>query len=89
MSGPLGAAEAADSPLPALLAQIRGRGAGRDGVSKPWTRRDRDMFCLGVKCAAGFAGEWDRQINHPYRFEDVILYKFNLRKRKPRKKVKR
>jgi hypothetical protein len=40
----------------------------------------------GIKMAAEFAGTFDKQIDHPYRFEDVILHKFNLRKRKPRKK---
>ena len=55
-------------------------------VRWPWTKRDQAMYRLGVRAAAEFVGGWDKQINHPYRFEDVILYKFNLRKRKPRKK---
>jgi len=40
----------------------------------------------GIRAAAAFAGYWDQHITGTmYRFEDIILCKFNLRKR-PRKK---
>lgn len=50
------------------------------------TERERQAFQFGIVCAAEFAGTWDKQIAWPYRFADVILHKFNLRKPKPRKK---
>ncbi|HZU33139.1 MAG TPA: hypothetical protein VFB79_18635 [Candidatus Angelobacter sp.] len=40
----------------------------------------------GIRAAAEFIGEFDRQINHPYRMEDCVLAKFNLLKGRPRKK---
>jgi hypothetical protein len=42
----------------------------------------------GVRAAAAFAGEWDKQITGtPYKFEDIILCKLNLlAKSKLRKK---
>lgn len=41
----------------------------------------------GVRHAAKFAGTWDRSISGtPYRFEDIILCKFNLKKRLRRKR---
>lgn len=41
--------------------------------------RWRDGYRSGIRAAAAFAGEWDRQIaGTPYRFEDIILGKFNL-----------
>lgn len=55
-------------------------------AEKAWTARDRVMYRRGVRAAAQFAGTFDKQIQHPYRFEDVILYKFNLRRAKPRRK---
>lgn len=51
-------------------------------------RAERAAFRRGVRAAAGFAGEWDAQITGTkYRFEDIILFKFNLiRKKSVRKK---
>lgn len=48
----------------------------------------KDGFKAGIIAAAQFAGTWDNQISGTeYRFEDVILMKFNLiAKRKMRKK---
>ena len=46
----------------------------------------REGYIVGIRAVAQFVGEWDRQIRHPFRFEDVILYKFNLRKTTPRRK---
>lgn len=60
-------------------------GAGAEwlqGSPPPTLDQLREEFRRGVKAAASFAGEWDKQINHPYRFEDVILCKFNLTTRK-------
>ena len=43
----------------------------------------------GVKEAAEFAGTFDAQIDHEYMFEDVVLCKFNIiKKRKMRKKAR-
>ena len=50
------------------------------------TQKEKLAYLRGVKAAAQFIGEWDSQINHPYRMEDVILCKFNIRRGKPRKK---
>jgi hypothetical protein len=68
------------------MAESQDGGLDAMTAATPWTKRDRDMFRLGVRCAAEFAGTFDGQIKHPYRFEDVILYKFNLRWLKPRRK---
>jgi len=47
----------------------------------------RGSYADGIRAAAAFMSDWDKQINCPYRIEDVILCKFNLSKRKsPRKK---
>lgn len=40
----------------------------------------------GIRAAASFIGEFDKQIKHPFRMEDVVLFKFNLTGKKPRKK---
>ena len=46
-----------------------------------------DGFKQGIRCVAEFVGTWDKQINCQYRFEDIILMKFNMLNRKnPRKK---
>lgn len=45
-------------------------------------------YRAGIGDAAAFAGTWDGQIDHPKGFEDVILYKFNLRARAPRRKMR-
>lgn len=42
-------------------------------------RAELAAFRRGVRAAAGFAGGWDKQITGTrYRFEDIILFKFNL-----------
>lgn len=39
----------------------------------------REGYRAGIKAAADFAGTWDQQITGtPYKFEDIILGKFNL-----------
>jgi hypothetical protein len=54
-----------------------------------WSNNEREAYRIGridgIHAAAHFAGEWDKQISHPYKFADTILCKFNLRKQ-PRKK---
>jgi hypothetical protein len=40
----------------------------------------------GIRAAATFIGEFDRQIKHPFKMEDCVLAKFNLINRRPRRK---
>lgn len=63
----------------------------QDVVRKAMEREHRRGYIIGIKAAAGFAGTWDQQITGTeFRFEDMILLKFNLLgKRKPRRKVMR
>lgn len=63
-----------------------------DRVSK-FNRAERELYRLGfihaVHAVAQFVGQWDAHIDHCYKFEDVILSKFNLLKRKkPRNKAR-
>ena len=55
-------------------------------IKKDMDELKREAYRDGIRAAASFAGEFDKQINHPYQFEDVILYKFNLINKKPREK---
>ena len=41
----------------------------------------------GVKAAAAFVSQYDASSSHPYRLGDCILWKFNIRKQKPRKNI--
>ena len=51
---------------------------------------EREIFLRGrqqgIRDAAEFIGQWDQQIDHPHRMEDVVLCKFNLKPGRPRKK---
>lgn len=46
----------------------------------------KDGFQMGIRCAAEFIGQFDSQIRHPYRMEDCVLSRFNLRRARPRRK---
>lgn len=46
----------------------------------------RELFRSGVRAAASVAGDFDAQIDHPWKMEDVILCKFNLL---PKEKMRR
>ncbi len=49
--------------------------------------QQRQSFLRGATAAAEIASTFDKQIDHPYRMDDVILCKLNLTKRKkPRRK---
>jgi len=48
---------------------------------RPKTERDRG-FVAGVKAAAGYVGQFNVHVDHPYRLDDCILGKFNVTKRK-------
>lgn len=40
---------------------------------------EKAAYCRGIRAAAGFASEWDSQISGTkYKFESIILGKFNL-----------
>lgn len=54
-------------------------------------REYRRGYQEGIRDAANFAGTWDKQISGtPFKFEDLILLKFNLiGRRKPRRKIPR
>jgi hypothetical protein len=45
----------------------------------------RGAYDEGIKAVAQFVGSFDGQSRHEFMFEDMILYKFGQRKRKPRK----
>jgi len=63
----------------------------QDVIRQAMEREHRRGYVQGIKDAASFAGTWDQQITGtPFKFEDLILLKFNLiGKRKPRRKVMR
>lgn len=45
--------------------------------------RSKD-FILGIQMAADIAAQYNASTTHPYRLEDCILFKLNVRKQKPR-----
>lgn len=45
-------------------------------------------FVEGAMAAAGVAAQYNATSNHPYRIDDCILSKLNIRRRKPRKNPK-
>lgn len=45
-------------------------------------------FRRGAEAAAGLAGEYNGSTTHPYRLDDCILGKLNMREGKPRKNTR-
>jgi hypothetical protein len=65
-------------------------------VWKPWSNGEklvnaeqRKFYQQGIRAAAEFAGQFDQQIDHRYRFEDTILFKFCLLPKGKKPRVKR
>ena len=45
----------------------------------------REHYKNGVRAAAGYVSDFDRQVNHEFRLSDCILAKFNMRPKRVRK----
>lgn len=45
----------------------------------------REEYRNGIRAAAGFVADFDRQVDHHVKLSDCILFKFNMTSRKPRR----